>query len=229
MRPLSARPEARSQVVPRRALISPPWTERSGAVSFGGGAVFFVQGALTEEDRKAWRQMVDRRNKVIRKERQAAVRGWLDQKLTGLFCVIWGGGLIVLAAFTGRVDVLPIILASFFLVGGVVIMTAKFPVKKPPDPLPEECFPPPELPDMPIGAAFFGDGCFVFWAASEKTRLGYQAITAAWEDGDRFYLLLKNRLPLVLSKRRFVQRTPEDFRGFLEGRLGRPFDAMDPE
>ena len=227
MRPLSARPEARSQVVPRRALISPPWTERSGAVSFGGEAVFFVQGALTEEDRRAWRQMVDRRNKVIRKERRAAVRGWLDQKLTGLFIVICGGFLLFAAAM--KMDVFYIILALFLLVGGVVIMKAKFPVKKPPDPLPEECFPPPGPPDTPVGAVFFGDGCFVFWAASEKTRLGYQAITVAWEDGDRFYLLLENRLPLVLPKRGFIHRTPEDFRGFLEGRLGRPFDAMDPE
>ncbi len=86
---------------------------------------------------------------------------------------------------------------------------------------------PPEWQSASVRAAFFGDGCFVFWNASERTRLGYSALTAVWEDGGRFYLLLRDRPPLVLPKRGLAGgQMPEDFRDFLERESGGPVERI---
>ena len=81
------------------------------------------------------------------------------------------------------------------------------------------------LPD-PVRAAFFENGCLVFWDAAGKVRLGYSSIAAAWEDGGRFYLFFRDRPPLVLPERGLDGGTPEAFRDFLERKMGAPVERV---
>ena len=87
-------------------------------------------------------------------------------------------------------------------------------------------FPPSVMLDGPVKAAFFRDGCFVFWDVSEKVRRSYSSIAAVWEDEGRFYLLFQDRPPLVLPKRGFSGGEPEAFRNFLEGEQDVPVERM---
>ena len=80
------------------------------------------------------------------------------------------------------------------------------------------------MPDTPVRAVFFEDGCFGFWDASGKVRRGYSSVAAAWEDEGRFYLFFRDRPPLVLPERGLDGGTPEAFRDFLEQKLGTPVE-----
>lgn len=182
--------------------------------------VFLVRETLTEEDRAAWRRIAARREKLFRSGYGLFLGLWLAMKLLGVFLTGYGG---VILYWTGAEDpglfvgVLQAIVALYAIGGGGwLLLTLPRPPKRP-DKLPERDFPPSGMPDTPVRAAFFGDGCFVFWDASERVRLGYSSITAAWEDEGRFYLFFQDHPPLVLPKRGFAGGTAEDFRDFLEG------------
>ncbi len=183
--------------------------------------VFFIKETLSAEDRAAWRKLAVHWDKAIRKKRRAAVRDWVEWKITGLSSLVFGG-LIAFAVVKGSMRVLWIFYSLFLVIGGICILAAKPPRIERAASLSKENFPPPEATDTPVRAVFFEDGCFIFWASSKKNRLGYQAITAAWEDEGRFYLFIQDRPPLVLPKRGLGRWMPEDFRDFLERKLEEP-------
>lgn len=187
--------------------------------------VFRVQGTLTEEDRATWRRLAAHRERTARKKHRKAVRSWLGEKLWAVYGVAWG--LLTLWGVAHGMAVGWVILALFLLTVSpwMFIKAGRCPVWEPASP-PGQDFPPSGMPDAPVRAVFFRDGCFTFWDASGRVRLGYSSVLCAWEDGGRFYLFFQDRPPLVLPKRGFAGGTPEDFRDFLEGELGWPVERM---
>lgn len=191
--------------------------------------VFLVRETLTEEDRKAWRRASDRREKLARSGYGLFLGLWLAMKLLGMFLA--GCGAVVLY-WTGAGDpgvfkgVLQAIMALYVIGGGGwLLLTFPRPPKRP-GKLPDRDFPPSGMPDTPVRAAFFGDGCFAFWEGTGKVRLGYSSISAYWEDEGRFYLFFEDRTPLVLPKRGLAGGTEEDFRDFLEQEFGWPVERI---
>lgn len=188
--------------------------------------VFLVRETLTEEDRAAWRRVAVQRERAARKKHQKAVRGWFWDKLCG-FGIMMSG---ILALFLCAYDDMKIrwmifgLLAAF---GGLwmFVSVGRRPARETASP-PGQAFPSPGMPDAPVRAAFFGDGCFAYWNASGKVRLGYSSITGVWEDAGRFYLFFADRPPLVLPKRGFSGGMPEEFRNFLEQRFEWPVEWM---
>lgn len=196
--------------------------------------VFYVREPLTEEDRAAWRRLA-----AHQKRDEALFRrmlwigygviwgGWLMLKLFGLVFIFRGvtflswavtGELPLWMGFTG-------VPFAALMVGCGICLLLLFP-RSPgwPSPLDRLDVLSAEVSDTPVRAAFFGDGCFAFWDASGKARLGYSSIAAAWEDEGRFYLFFQNRPPLVLPKRGFSGGEPEAFRNFLEREQGVPVE-----
>ncbi len=53
--------------------------------------VYFINETLTAEDLAAWRRLAVRRDRAIRKKRRASIWMWLDNKLTSISCVAFGG------------------------------------------------------------------------------------------------------------------------------------------
>ncbi len=188
--------------------------------------VFRVRGTLTKEDRAAWRRLAVRYDRSVVKKYRTAKRERLKMKLSAwLMLIISGVGLF--AAVSGGISPWMAPLMLFLIITGIFLLFfVKQPEIKPPTRLFEYDFPPSDMPDTPVRAAFFEDGCFVFWNAAERVRLGYAAITAAWEDAERFYLFLRNRPPLVLPKRGFAGEMSEDFRGFLGNTIDFPMKSM---
>jgi len=183
--------------------------------------VFFIKETLTAEDKMAWRQMMVKREKAVRKERRAVARDWAERKIMGFSCIIFGV-LIAFAVVRGGVGGLWIFFSLYCVFGGVCILAWKPPRIEQTVSLPASGLPPSRITDMPVRAVFFGDGCFSFWESSKKTRLGYHAVTAAWEDTGRFYLFFQDRPPLILPKRGLGRWMPEDFRDFLDQELEQP-------
>ncbi len=178
--------------------------------------VFLVREALTEEDRAAWRRVSVRWQKLPRRGYGLFLCLWLAMKLLGVFLTGYGG---VILYWTGAEDpglfagVLRAIIALYAIGGGGwLLLTLPRPPKRPGKQ-------PVQEPVLIIRTVFFGDGCFMIWNASERVRLGYSSITAAWEDEGRFYLFFQDRPPLILPKRGFTGGTPEEFRGLLEREL----------
>lgn len=184
--------------------------------------VFLVRGTLTEEDRAGWRRLAAQRERTARKKRRREVLSWLGDKFCGLICVLMGA-VMLYAIVSGGASAWYLLCAPFMLIGGVLVLVIQrhCPAGEV-ERLSGEDSP---LPD-PVRAAFFGDGCFAFWDASGKVRLGYSAIAAAWEDEGRIYLFFRDRPPLVLPKRGFAGGTAEDFRDFLERELGFPSERI---
>lgn len=191
--------------------------------------VFRIKAELTEEDRAAWRRLAASRDQALRRKCQAAVWEWVKDKLpilpgmafciAGLYAVSLGRGPLLKRISVG-------VFSLLFLLAGVLAFVARpYPAKRS-EHLPIWDFPPTAMLDIPVRAAFFGDGCFVFRASGEKIRLGYSTITGAWEDGGRFYLFFADRPPLVLPKRGLDRWMPEDFRDFLERELEVPVERM---
>lgn len=224
-RAASAR-EARNQVVPRICIRPEP--EGLGRFSFLGKGimVFCVRGTLLEEDRAAWRRLKAQRERAARKKHQKAVRGWFGDKLCGFGIMMYGILALCLAIYDGM-RIGGTICGLLMTFGGLwmFVSLGRRPVRETAAP-PGQDFPPSGMPDTPVRAAFFGDGCFAFWDASGKVRLGYSSIAAAWEDEGRFYLFFQNRPPLVLPKRGFSGGEPEAFRNFLEGEQDVPVERM---
>lgn len=178
--------------------------------------VFLVRGTLTEEDKTAWKRLAAQRERTARKKHRKAVRSWLGDKLCGFGITMFG----ILALLLGMYDGMRIKWIIFGLLmtfGGIwmFVSVGWRPVRETTAP-PGRDIPPSDMPEGPVKAAFFGDGCFVFWDISEKIRQGYSSITVVWEDEGRFYLFFRDRPPLVLPKRGFAGGTAEDFRDFLE-------------
>lgn len=180
--------------------------------------VFLVRETLTEEDWAAWRSLVAQRKRTARKKYRKAVRSWLGNKLCGIGSTVFGA-LMLYAVIRGGMGAGWGVLAPVLIVIGpwTFLTAGRNPVWEPSF-LPG--FPSSGIPDAPVKAAFFGDGCFVLWNAPERDRRGYSSITAVWEDGERFYLFFQDRPPLVLPKRGFSKGAPESFRDFLEDTLG---------
>lgn len=180
--------------------------------------IFFFRETLTEEDRAAWRRLRSRWKREVRKKRRRDVLDWIGDKFSSLACAA-AGALMLYAVSSGGMSVGYLFCAAPMLVAGTLMFAARgrFPDKET-DLLPKEDILPPD----PARAVFFGDGSFTFWERSVKVRMGYSAVTGAWEDGERFYLLLQNRIPLVLPKRGLGRWMPEDFRDFLERETGAP-------
>ena len=192
--------------------------------------VFRVRETLTEEDRKAWRRASDRREKLARSGYGLFLGLWLAMKLLGMFLA--GCGAVVLY-WTGAEDpgvikgVLQAIIALYLIGGGGwLLLTLPRPPKRPGKKLPDRDFPPSGMPDIPVRAVFFGDGCFALWEGPGKVRLGYSSISAYWEDEGRFYLFFEDRTPLVLPKRGLAGGTAEEFRDFLEREFGWPVERI---
>lgn len=188
--------------------------------------VFRVRAVLTEEDREAWQRLAAQRERTARKKHRKAVHGWFWDKFCGFGITISG----ILALLLGMYDGMRIKWIIFGLLitfGGIwmFVSVGRRPVQETAAP-PDQDFPPSGMPDTPVRAAFFGNGCFVFWNVSEKVRQGYSSITAVWEDEGRFYLFFQDHPPLVLPKRGFAGGTPEDFRGFLEREFGWPVERI---
>lgn len=191
--------------------------------------VFRVQGTLTEEDRAAWRRVSGHRQKFARSGYGFLLGLWLTMKLLGAFLLSIGVAIFYLTGVEAPglfLGVLQAIIALYVIgAGGWLLLTLRRPPIRP-EKLPDRDFPPSGMPDAPVRAVFFRDGCFTFWDASGRVRLGYSSVLCAWEDGGRFYLFFQDRPPLVLPKRGFAGGTPEDFRDFLEGELGWPVERM---
>ena len=198
--------------------------------------VFFIRETLTAEDRAAWTQFAARRKRDEARCRRCdqILYGiiwvlWLALKFFGLFSIICGAAFLpdcvgadvpLWLRFIG-------VSAAVVLIGcGIRLLFLFRHSPGWPPPMAELSVPAVELSDVQVQAAFFEDGCFTFWNASEKVRLGYSSITGAWEDGDRFYLFLAGRPPLVLPKRGLARWMPEDFRDFLERELGAPVERI---
>lgn len=181
--------------------------------------VFHVQETLTEEDRATWRRLAARREEAARKKHRKTVRSWLGDKLCGVGITLFGI-LTLCAVASGGMKAGWAVWGLILLFGGpwMFLASGHYPVRETASP-PSQDFPPSGMPDLPVQVVFFGDGCFTFWDASGKVRLGYSSITSAWEDAGRFYLFFADRPPLVLPKRGFARGTPEDFRNFLEGEI----------
>lgn len=179
--------------------------------------MFFVQGTLTKEDRKAWRKTAARWDRIIRRRRRTAVR----EGMAGGISLLVFGGLVLSAGVTGGMGAFWITGSLLSLAGGYFLASAARVDQRMPSRLPKDCFPPRKGGDIPVRAVFFGDGCFAFWGRRGKIRLGNRRIIASWEDESLFYLFLDSHPPLVLPKRGFVRRTPEEFRSFLKEELGR--------
>ena len=192
--------------------------------------VFRVRAVLTEEDRKAWRLASAKREKLARSGYGLFLGLWLVMKLLGMFLA--GCGAVILYG-TGAEDpgvikgVLQAIIALYLIGGGGwLLLTLPRPPKRPGKKLPDRDFPPSGMPDIPVRAVFFGDGCFVLWEGPGKVRLGYSSISAYWEDEGRFYLFFEDRTPLVLPKRGLAGGTAEEFRDFLEREFGWPVERI---
>lgn len=183
---------------------------------------FRVQGTLTEEDRAAYQRLRDRRVRKARRKHRRDTLGWLGDKLSSFICAAMGV-IALYAIASGGMSAWYLLVAPFMLICGVVTFAARgrFPVRK------TGCLPGEELAlSHSVRAVFFGDGCFTFWDASGKVRLGYSSILCAWEDEGRFYLFFRDRPPLVLPKRGFAGGTAEDFRDFLEKEFGWPIERV---
>lgn len=188
--------------------------------------VFLVRETLTEEDRAAWRSLAAQRERTARKKHRKAVRGWVWDKICAVGITAFGV-LTLWAVASGGMKAGWVIWGLLMLAAGswMFITVGRCPAWKPVFP-PGRDFPRSGMPDTPVKAAFFGDGHFVFWDASEKVRRGYSSITAVWEDKGRFYLFFQDRPPLVLPKRGFAGETPEEFQDFLEGEFGWPVERI---
>lgn len=188
--------------------------------------VFLIKGTLTEEDRNAWRDMAEQREQTTRKKYRKKVRRWLEDKLCAVGNTAFGA-LTLCAVVSGGMKAGWAVWGLILLFGGpwMFLKTGHCPARETVSP-PGQDFPPSGMPDMPVRAEFFGDGCFTCWDAFGKARLGYSSILCAWEDEGRFYLFFRDRPPLVLPKRAFTRWMPEDFRDFLERELGWPVERI---
>lgn len=209
-----------------------PGPRGPGRFVLGWKMVFFIKETLTAEDRAAWRRM------AVCRERYARRGDWFVAivllpikllKLLGLLLFVCGGLILYScgASFrNGRYleGLLYTVSGLINSMSGVCLFLLFRAPSMRPRRLSKKDFPPSDMPDMPVRAVFFGDGSFTFWESSKKTRLGYQAVAAAWEDEGRFYLFFQDRPPLVLPKRGLGRWMPEDFRDFLERELGKPIE-----
>ena len=188
--------------------------------------VFRVRATLMEEDRAGWRRLASQRKRTARRKYRRTVRSWLGNKLYGVGSTA-SGVLMLYAVISGGMKAgWGVVALVLTVIGPWTFLTAgRHPVWGTFSP-PGRDFPPSVMLDGPVKAAFFRDGCFVFWDVSEKVRRSYSSIAAVWEDEGRFYLLFQDRPPLVLPKRGVVQGTPEDFRDFFERKLGRPVERI---
>ena len=198
--------------------------------------VFLVRETLTEEDRAAWQRLVDREKRSATWARRldwilygVIWAGWLTMRFFSLCCFFYPVTILrwIIEEDLSSLSWLVCVPLCAVLVGCGVRLLLLFPHS--PGLPPAWCqsnFPPAEPPDDLVRAAFFGDGCFAFWNAVGKVRLGYSSIITTREDEGRFYLFMKDCPPLVLPKRGFAGGTPEDFRDFLEGEFGWPVERM---
>lgn len=182
--------------------------------------VFRVRGTLLEEDQAAWRRLSARRERAARKKRRKAVCSWAWDKFCGFGIAMYGVLALCLAIYDG-VRIGWTICGLLMTFGGLwmFVSVGRRPVRETAAP-PSQDFPPSGMPDTPVRAVFFGDGCFVLWEGPGKVRLGYSSILSAWEDEGRFYLFFQDRPPLVLPKRGLAGGTAEEFRDFLEREFG---------
>lgn len=189
--------------------------------------VFLIKDTLTVEDRAAWRRLAVQRERHACGGYRILMILWLTMKLLGLFLLV-SGGLALYLCGTSFKDkrilkgMLYTAMGLIYSMGGIwLFLRLRNPPIRPRR-LPKEDFPPSGMPDMPVRAVFFEDGSFTFWEASEKVRLGYQAVDSVWEDSGCFYLFFRERPPLVLPKRGLGRQGPEGFRRFLERTIGKP-------
>lgn len=198
--------------------------------------VFRVRGTLMEEDRKAWRWLAacQKRSEVISylviRIGYGIVWGvWLLLRLLGLY-YIFCGVMLLPRAVSGDMPLwlkfIEVPLAVVLIGCGVRVLFL-FPHSPSwASPLDRLNFLPPELPDGPVRAVFFGDGNFLLWDAAGRDRLGYSSIICTREDEGRFYLFFEDRPPLVLPKRGLAGGTEENFRDFLEREFGWPVERI---
>lgn len=188
--------------------------------------VFLVRETLTEEDRKAWKRLAAQREQAARKKHRKAVRGWLGDKLCGVCNTVFGI-LALYAVASGGMKAGCAVWGLILLFAGpwMFLASGHCPAREAASP-PGQDFPPSGMPETPVRAVFFGDGCFAFWNGAGKVRPGYSSIICAWEDAGRFYLFFRNCPPLVLPKRSLGRWMPEDFRDFLERELGFPVERI---
>lgn len=157
-----------------------------------------------------------------RKERWRNTLSWFWAKLSSFVCAA-AGAVMLYAISTGGISMGYLLCAPLMLVCGAFtfVIRGRIPVRE------VNCFLREDFPIPDVRrAAFFGDGCFVFWDAAGKVRLGYSSVSSAWEDEGRFYLFFQDRPPLVLPKRGFSGGTEEEFRDFLEREFGWPVERI---
>lgn len=181
--------------------------------------VFLVRETLTEEDKTACRKAAERWCKSIHKPPE----GWGSSMFVCLYVTaLWCFGLKILFGMGLRfwnfanIFALICILLTWAIIWPWSLRAPVF--FKP--------VPAPEWQDIPLRVIFFGDGSFSVWTPTERIRLGYSSISSAWEDGGRFYLFFRDRLPLVVQKNGLGRWMPEDFRDFLERELGWPVERI---